>query len=152
MKATRKLAKDNQDRSCRSWEGFCEMLYSLLFREKQELDLYIPGRRRWRRVWLKYRNTGWEQWARRLGECAKTFSALELIWFRSPGLSHLSHLKLLRGERVAAAANSTDQTEWSHCSLPTLGRGLSNTHIIFLWSRYMDGSSHNQQTTMPTQP
>lgn len=33
-----------------------------------------------------------------------------------------------------------------------LAGGLANTYIIFLWSRYVEGSSPNKPTTMPTQP
>lgn len=54
-------------------------------------------------------------------------------------------------ERVTPPAKSTYQTERSHCTLPVLGRDVSNTHTVFLWSRNTEGSSPNQPTAMPTQ-
>lgn len=93
----------------------------------------IPDRCRWERrcrsrqdswVWLNQRNTGWESLARKLEESTKTLSSVQWIPLGSPGLRHINHLSLLRGERVAPPANSTYQTHWPQCFLPMLDRKL----------------------------
>lgn len=88
--------------------------------------------------------------ATRLEEKTKTFSLgvsmIGVTWYQTPQTSITSQSR----EEWLLQQNSklSGHTEFSL----NLSEGPSNTHIIFLSSRYVGGSSQSQPTTMPTQP
>lgn len=96
-------------------------------------------------------NTGWEWLARRLGESTKGFLIsrvimIQVAWSQTPQSSVKWKEWLLQQTPHTKLSGHAVVFLW-------LAGGLSNTYIIFLWSRYMEGSSPlKYPTTMLTQP
>lgn len=147
--------------TCRSREGFCEMLHILLFREKhrlndsknisQQMQEEVKACSQKRQSSVAETE---EQWVGVAGQEAareqqdfliSRISTIWVVWSQTPQSSVKCKELLLQ---QIPHTKPSGHTAPSLC----LAGGLANTYIIFLWSRYMEGSSPNKPTTMPTQP